>query len=67
MKVKSIYLFVCVMCGLWGGLVIGLITEIFTSNAWRPVQEVAEVILGGPVAFGVVSWLVAVKQRGDAR
>jgi Na+/H+-translocating membrane pyrophosphatase len=32
------YLFVCVACGLWGGLIIGLQTEYFTSNRYRPVQ-----------------------------
>ena len=42
MTVQGIYLFYCIMCGLWGGLIIGLVTEIYTSNAWRPVQEVAE-------------------------
>ncbi|CCW69815.1 unnamed protein product [Phytomonas sp. Hart1] len=33
---------VCVLGGLWTGLLIGYITEYFTSNAYRPVQEVAE-------------------------
>lgn len=28
----------CVACGLWGGLGIGLQTEYFTSNRYRPVQ-----------------------------
>lgn len=32
------YMFVCVACGLWGGLFIGLQTEYFTSNRYRPVQ-----------------------------
>jgi Na+/H+-translocating membrane pyrophosphatase len=32
------YMFVCVACGLWGGLAIGLQTEYFTSNRYRPVQ-----------------------------
>ncbi len=30
--VKNWYMFVCVACGLWGGLFIGLQTEYFTSN-----------------------------------
>ncbi|KEG08209.1 vacuolar-type proton translocating pyrophosphatase 1 [Trypanosoma grayi] len=33
---------VCVLCGLWSGLIIGYTTEYFTSNAYRPVQEIAE-------------------------
>lgn len=31
-------MFVCVACGLWGGLAIGLQTEYFTSNRYKPVQ-----------------------------
>jgi len=33
---------VCVLCGLWSGLLIGYTTEYFTSNTYRPVQEIAE-------------------------
>ncbi|RNF03806.1 vacuolar H+-pyrophosphatase [Trypanosoma rangeli] len=33
---------VCVLCGLWSGLIIGYTTEYYTSNAYRPVQELAE-------------------------
>jgi len=36
--VKNWHLFFCVACGLWGGLVIGIATEYFTSNRYRPVQ-----------------------------
>ena len=36
--VKNWYLFVCVASGLWGGLIIGLVTEYFTSNRYAPVQ-----------------------------
>ena len=31
-------MFVCVAVGLWGGLLIGLVTEYYTSNRYRPVQ-----------------------------
>lgn len=34
--------FICVLCGLWSGLIIGYTTEYYTSNAYRPVQEIAE-------------------------
>ena len=27
----------CVMAGLWSGLIIGWITEVYTSNAYSPV------------------------------
>ena len=33
---------VCVLSGLWSGLFIGYTTEYFTSNTYRPVQEIAE-------------------------
>ncbi|KAG8067242.1 hypothetical protein GUJ93_ZPchr0005g14671 [Zizania palustris] len=39
--VKNWHLFICVSAGLWAGLVIGYVTEYFTSNAYRPVQAVA--------------------------
>lgn len=36
--VKNWYMFVCVACGLWGGLAIGIQTEVFTSNRYKGVQ-----------------------------
>lgn len=32
------HMFFCVAVGLWGGLVIGLVTEYYTSNRFQPVQ-----------------------------
>jgi len=40
--VKSWHVFFCVCCGLWSGLIIGLVTEYYTSASYRPVREVAE-------------------------
>lgn len=40
--VKNWHLFFCVAVGLWAGLVIGYTTEYYTSNAYSPVQEVAQ-------------------------
>lgn len=40
--VKSIDAFYCVSCGLWSGLIIGVITEWFTSHSYSPVREVAD-------------------------
>ena len=34
--------FVCVGAGLWGGCIIGFITEYYTSNNYKPVKEVAQ-------------------------
>ncbi|KQK07378.1 pyrophosphate-energized vacuolar membrane proton pump [Brachypodium distachyon] len=39
--VRNWELFICVSAGLWAGLIIGYVTEYFTSNAYRPVQSVA--------------------------
>lgn len=36
--VKNWYMFICVAVGLWGGLIIGVVTERYTSNAYSPVQ-----------------------------
>jgi H(+)-translocating pyrophosphatase len=42
LKCKYWHAFVCSAAGLWSGLAIGLVTEYYTSNAYRPVQELAE-------------------------
>lgn len=34
--------FICTLCGLVSGCVIGFITEYYTSHSFRPVREVAE-------------------------
>ncbi|KAL6002218.1 Pyrophosphate-energized vacuolar membrane proton pump 1 [Asimina triloba] len=40
--VRNWHLFFCVAIGLWAGLVIGYTTEFYTSNAYSPVQDVAD-------------------------
>jgi Na+/H+-translocating membrane pyrophosphatase len=32
---------ICVLVGLWAGLVIGFITEYYTSNTYAPVKDIA--------------------------
>jgi Na+/H+-translocating membrane pyrophosphatase len=39
--VKNWHIFFCVMCGLWSGLLIGFVTEYYTSHSYTPVREVA--------------------------
>ena len=34
--------FFSVLSGLWGGLIIGLITEYYTSHTYKPVRQVAD-------------------------
>jgi Na+/H+-translocating membrane pyrophosphatase len=38
---KPYHAFVCVLVGLWAGLIIGYITEYMTSHSYKPVREVA--------------------------
>mmetsp|Transcript_34221 Transcript_34221/g.74820 ORF Transcript_34221/g.74820 Transcript_34221/m.74820 type:complete len:820 (-) Transcript_34221:121-2580(-) len=33
--------FCCIAAGLWGGCIIGFVTEYFTSHSYQPVREVA--------------------------
>jgi H+-translocating diphosphatase len=40
--------FGCVACGLWAGLIIGYITEVYTSSSYSPVQGLAEACRMGP-------------------
>jgi inorganic pyrophosphatase len=40
--------YVCIICGLWSGMVIGFITEYFTSNAYDPVKKLAASCKMGP-------------------
>ncbi|GAA0138239.1 hypothetical protein LIER_00022 [Lithospermum erythrorhizon] len=54
--VQSWHLFFCVSIGLWAGLVIGYTTEYYTSNAFSPVQDVADACRTGAatnVIFGL--------------
>jgi len=39
---------ICVLAGLWSGLIIGFITEYYTSFSYRPTQRVAESCETGP-------------------
>jgi Na+/H+-translocating membrane pyrophosphatase len=39
--VKHYYIFFCICCGLWSGLIIGYITEYYTSHSYTPVRQVA--------------------------
>jgi len=41
-EVKSWYCSVCIGLGLWSGLIIGYVTEYYTSHSYTPVREIAE-------------------------
>jgi Na+/H+-translocating membrane pyrophosphatase len=34
-------LYGCLMLGLWVGLIIGIVTEFFTSHSYKPVRKLA--------------------------
>jgi len=38
---EPIHGFFCGLCGLWSGVIIGYVTEYYTSYGYKPVQEVA--------------------------
>ncbi|GMF09229.1 unnamed protein product [Phytophthora lilii] len=40
--VTPIRAFYCVAVGLWGGCIVGFVTEYFTSHSYKPVREVAQ-------------------------
>ncbi|KAI3771754.1 hypothetical protein L6452_02921 [Arctium lappa] len=55
-EVKNWQLFLCVGVGLWVGLIIGFVTEYYMSNAYSPVQDVADSCRAGAatnVIFGL--------------
>lgn len=65
--IDRINIWVCCMCGLISGLVIGLITEYYTSNEYAPVKELAESCKKGPapniikgLALGYLSNIIPV-------
>ena len=50
------YVAICVTAGLWGGLVIGLVTEYYTSHSYQPVRDVADACRTGAatdIIFGL--------------
>ena len=60
-------MFGCICAGLWSGLLIGIVTEYFTSNRYGPVQELIEscrmgaapnIILG--LALGYLSTIIPI-------
>lgn len=41
-------IFISLAAGLWSGMLIGYVTEFYTSHSYRPVREVAEASQSGP-------------------
>ncbi|KHN15033.1 Pyrophosphate-energized vacuolar membrane proton pump [Glycine soja] len=71
--VKNWQLFLCVAVGLWAGLIIGFVTEYYTSNAYSPVQDVADscrtgaatnVIFGLALGYNTIATGLAIDAYG---
>jgi inorganic pyrophosphatase len=63
--VKNWHIFVCLAFGLWSGLIVGFITEYYTSHSYTPVREVSEACKTGAatdiiygLALGYLSCIV---------
>merc|ERR1719178_39524 len=52
--VKPWMAWICVVVGVTGGLIIGLITEYYTSHSYAPVREVADACRSG-AAINIIS------------
>lgn len=57
----------CIMFGLWSGMIIGFITEYYTSNAFWPTQYLAKSCENGPapniiqgLALGYLSCIIPI-------
>merc|ERR1712137_185749 len=70
-EVKWWYCSVSIMLGLWSGLIIGYVTEYYTSHSYTPVREIAEtqkqsaatgIIYG--LALGYLSCIIPVLSLG---
>merc|ERR1719498_367843 len=70
-EIKAWYCCVSIMLGLWSGLLIGYVTEYYTSHSYKPVREIAEtqkqsaatgIIYG--LALGYLSCIIPVVALG---
>lgn len=64
---SNVYIMVCILSGLWAGLIIGSFTDYYTSNASRPTQQLAVACKSGPainiihgLALGYVSTIIPI-------
>lgn len=58
---------VCVLLGLWSGMIIGIFTDYYTSNAYEPVQQLARSCKSGSainiirgLALGYLSTIIPI-------
>jgi len=53
-NVASWHIAVSALCGLWSGLIIGYVTEYYTSHSYTPVREVSQACAEGGSATNVI-------------
>ena len=66
-KVTRWYAFGCIMFGLWSGMIIGFVTEYYTSNAYGPTLKLCSACDHGPapniiqgLALGYLSTIIPI-------
>jgi len=66
-EVTRWYAFGCIMFGLWSGMIIGFVTEYYTSNAYGPTLKLCEACDHGPapniiqgLALGYLSTIIPI-------
>jgi len=53
-NVKNWHVAISALCGLWSGLIIGYVTEYYTSHSYTPVREVSQSCAEGGAATNVI-------------
>jgi H(+)-translocating pyrophosphatase len=64
---SNVYIMICVLSGLWSGMIIGYFTDYFTSNAHGPTQKLATACKSGAainiihgLALGYLSCIIPI-------
>jgi H(+)-translocating pyrophosphatase len=67
LKSSNVFVMICALSGLWSGLIIGYLTDYYTSNAHGPCQELAVACKSGAainiihgLALGYLSCIIPI-------
>lgn len=55
--INSTSVIVCLINGLWVGLIIGFVTKYCTRNAYSPIQGVTDSCMTGTTTNVILGWL----------